>query len=216
MSGMPIQLSPASPAGMPMPLGAAGVGATAPGVTLLPAAPTDFDVGDALTEIMKLTSALTEEQTKGAKSRADSASNARTLASEKRMQAINDAIEAARKAAEAKSSGGLFDFISDNLGPAGLLGLCTGAAYIVAADLALHATGISNNKLDLADAAGVGAMMAGPIGVAAYAAELLCKKYGPEELQKTLDQGPTISDKDTRLANKLLLTVTEAQLALVE
>lgn len=189
-------------------------GAGPEAAALLPAASTSLDVGDAITEIMKLSSALGEEQTKSSMNSAASASTARKAASEKRMQALNDAIEASRKAADEKSSGGIFDCITDNLGPAGLLGLCTGAAYIVAADVVAHAVGLEDNKLDLADAGGVAAMMTGPVGVAVYGTQLLVKKYGPDELQKTLDQGPTVTDEQTRLANKLAFAVTQAQVAI--
>lgn len=213
MSEMVIQATAtAVSAPPPGPVDARGVQVA--GATLLPAASTAFDVGDALTEIMKLSSALAEQQTEGSRNSVATASTARKEASERRMQAIHDAIEAARKADEEKSSGGFFDFVTDNLGPAALVGLVTGAAYIVAADFVAHSVGLSNDKLDLADAAGVGAMMAGPVGMALYGAQLSAKKFGPEELQKALDQGPAISDKDTRLANKLVLSITQAQLAL--
>src|SRR4051794_34620169 len=107
-----------------------------PEADLLPSPKTEFDVGDALTTMLKLGSTLTDQQTNASKNSVMSAANARKAVSEKRMQAISDAIEAARKAADEKSSGGMLDFVTDNLGPAGLLGLCTGAAYIVAADVA--------------------------------------------------------------------------------
>ncbi|HSO36603.1 MAG TPA: type III secretion system translocon subunit SctE [Labilithrix sp.] len=213
MNGVSIQASPNVVRALPgAPAGATGpAGAPA---SLLPAASSTLDIGGALVEIMKLSSALSEAQTKGSMASAESAAAARKEATEKRMQAINDAIEAARKAQEARSSGGLFDFVTDNLGPAGLVGLVTGTAYIVAADAVAHAVGLEDTKLDLADAAGVGVMMTGPVGLLAYSAQLLIKRLGPEELQQALEQAPTISDKDTRLANKLALTVIEAQLAI--
>ena len=70
---------------------------------LLPASSTTFDVGDALTELMKLSSALGEELANGSRNAAVTAASARKGASEKRTRALESAMEAARKAAEAKS-----------------------------------------------------------------------------------------------------------------
>jgi hypothetical protein len=181
--------------------------------TLLPAAPPG-DVGEALTELMKLDSALNETRAQASVNSASAADATRKTAAEKRKKAIDDAIEAQRKADEEKSSGGLFDFVTDNLGPAGLLGLCTGAAYIVAADALAHAAGLEDDKLDLSDAAGVAAMAAGPAGVALHAAQLAVKKVGPEALQRALAAGPVITDDQARLANKLAFSVVQAQAAL--
>jgi len=212
MNGVSFQPSPNVVQAVPGARAAAGpVGAT---LALLPAPSSTLDLGGALVEIMKLSAAISEAQTKGSMANAESAGAARKEASEKRMQAINDAIEAARKAQEARSSGGLFDFVTDNLGPAALVGLVTGTAYIVAADAVAHAVGLEDTKLDLADAAGLGLMMAGPVGLLAYSGQLLVKRLGPEELRQALDHGPTISDNDTKLANKLALTVIQAQLAI--
>jgi hypothetical protein len=190
------------------------VGATPAGADLLPSTPSNISIDDALTALMKLSSAINEQQTKTAKGEADCAAALRKGASEKRTAAINDAIEAARKAEEEREEGGLFDFVTDNLGPVGLVAMVVGSVYIAAADVGAHAVGLDDDKLDLADTAGLGAMLAGPLGVAAYAAQLCVKKFGPDELQQALDEGPTVADDDVRTANKMAFAVTQAQVAL--
>ena len=186
---------------------------TSPG-HLLPDASSTFDVSGALTELLKLGSEITEQQSQTAMNSAGSSAEMRKEASDKRTKALNDAIEAARKAAEERDSGGFFDSITKNLGPVGLVGLCVGSVYIVAADLAAHAIGLEDNKMDLGDAGGLGAMAAGPLGVAAYAAQLCVKKFGPDDIQQALDNGPTVKDDDVRTANKIALIATQAELAL--
>jgi hypothetical protein len=182
--------------------------------TLLPSSEASIDIDGALGLMMKLSSEICDVQTKAHTEHVKNAARARKAASELRSELLRRAAEAAKKAAEQKSKGGLFDFIADNLGPIGLVGLVTGAAYLVAADFVTHVTGLQDNKLDLADAAALGGSLAGGVGVLFYAAELLAKKLGPEELQAALDQGPTISDDQVRKATKIALAVAQAQLAL--
>lgn len=196
------------PGGRPVPVAPARAGAS-----LLPS-PVGIDIDAALAEIMKLSSAMNEAQTKSSTAQAETRSAARKAAADRRNEMLTAAIEAARKAAEEKDEGGLFDVITDNLGPIGLVGLVVGGAFLVAADLTAHATGLEDDKLDVADAAGLGCMLAGPIGVAVHAAQLCVKKFGPDEIQEALDNGPTIKDADVRKANKIALAVTQAQLAL--
>lgn len=188
-----------------------GTGASA---QVLPCPDGPVDIDGAIGMLMKLSAAIHDAQARSQTEHAKTVGMARKAASERRSELLERAAEAARKATEERSEGGLFDVITDNLGPIGLVGLVVGGAFLVAADLAAHATGLEDDKLDVADAGALAAMFTGPAGVALYAEELCAKRFGPEELQKALDQGPSIRDDEVRKANKIALAVTQAQLAL--
>ncbi len=176
---------------------------------LLPAsdASEHLDVGSALSQLMVLTSAINEAQMKGNQAQATLAGNARRDATEKRIKAMEAAIEAAKKAAEEQSSGGFFDIITDNIGVTGLVGLVTGQFYLVAQDVAAHKAGVAGDSFDLADAT---ALYAGPL---ALALEQGAKKALPEDLAKSIEDLGAVKDDDVRLANKLALMIVMAQAA---
>lgn len=168
--------------------------------------------GDAISALMQMSAQLAEAQAHSAQEETVTNAKVREDATERRHDALVKAMEEAKKAIEDNS--GPFDFITDNLGPIGLVGMIVGSAYLVAADVAAHAVGLENGKMDLADAAGLGAMLAGPAGIGLYAAQQCVKKFGPEGLQQALEQGPTLSDDDVAMANKLAFTLSQAQLAI--
>jgi len=171
-------------------------------------------VEDAIVLLLRMASASNEAQQTTQRARVEVASAQREEATARMVEKLNEAIAAAAKAAAERDDGGPFDFITDNLGPAALLGLVTGAAYLVAADFAAHATGLDDTKLDLADGGAALASVAGPAGLFAHAVQLAVKRCGPEAVRDALSALPTIDDADVRKANALALTVTEAQLAL--
>ncbi len=194
---------------------ASAIAPIAPPPTSLVAPPVGtMDPSDALSALLKLSSDVSAAQTDTSRQSVMAAASQRKEAADRRQKALQDAIDAQKRAEEEKSKGGFFDFITDNLGPVGLVGMVIGSVYLVAADVALHAAGIDDGKMDLADAAGLGAMLAGPAGIAVYAAQMLVKKVGPEELQDALDQGPTLKDSDVAAANRIAFAVTQAELAI--
>ena len=209
MSVTPVQSTTSLPT-----TGTIGTVATPAETSILPTPAVPVNADDALVALMKLSSETNACQSDSSRQSAVSAASQRKEATDKRQKALQDAIDAQKKAEEAQSKGGLFDFITDNLGPVGLIGMVVGSVYLVAADLALHATGLDDGKMDLADAAGVGAILAGPAGIAVYAAQMAVKKFGPEEIQEALDKGPAVTDEQVAKANKIAFALTEAELAI--
>jgi hypothetical protein len=219
-----------------LPLAAPGATQAASG--LLPAPSAQLDVGDAITQLLQMSSQLSEQQLALGKGQVEVATDRRKDAAAKRKAALDHAIEAARKAREAKSDGGFFGFVTDHLGATGLLGLATFNWGLVAADMITHAaspaqegTGVFDlgiaafggplaylaeqgaKKLapDAVDGAAVGAtILGGPLG---YALERAAEKMGPADLVKHADELTTIKDDDVRLANKVALAVALAAVA---
>lgn len=190
-----------------------------------PAAP--GDIGDAVTQLMQLSSELSQQQTEMGRTDADIAASRREAAANKRKEAINKALDAARKAREAANDKGFFASITDNIGLTGLVGLVTFNPALVAADYAAHRAGLTNggtNMFDLGTAlagspllflaeqsmkkiapeamssgAFAATMAGGPIG---YALEQAVSKLTPDNLAKSLAEVSTIKDDDVRVANK--------------
>lgn len=190
------------------------VGSTISGATLLPAPDTSLNIDDVLAAVMKLSTEMNEAETKTSLQNIETSSNVKKMRQNERMAALDRAIAAAKEALEKKDSGGLFDDLLENMGPISLAGFIVGSVFMVAADVVAHATELENDNLDLADAGAMGAMLAGPLGAAVYATELFVKKFGPEELQQALDEGPTLKDETVRTANKVALALAQAELAL--
>src|SRR5262245_4320427 len=71
--------------------------------------PTALDIDDALTVLMKLSAAINEAQTQCGAASAHDAGARRDAATARRKELLEKAIEAARKAAEAREEGGLLD-----------------------------------------------------------------------------------------------------------
>ena len=183
----------------------------APGAApVLPAS--NMDAGGAIAMLMRLNVELNEQAVSSGTTDAKLAATNRENATKKQLDALKKAVDAQEKARKAREGGGgFFSKITKNLGLAGLVGMCVGSVYIVAADLALHATGLMKNKSDLADMGAIGAMCAGGAGVAIFAAEVAIKHFGPSEIQDALDKGPTIKDDDVRMANNIALMLYQAE-----
>ena len=219
------------------------VGSPAPAAatsTLLPPPPAaDVDVGDAVTKLLEMSSQLSEQQMQLGRSQAEVADGQRSLAAERRKEAFARAVEAARKAREAQEdAGGLFSFVTDNIGLTGLVGLATFNIGLVAADITAHKTelaGDTTNFLDVGAAVfggplaylasqgvknlapeGLGqtsvaaALLGGPMG---YALERGLEKMVPDDFEKSVEKLMTVKDDDVRMANKVALTIAMAAVA---
>ncbi len=207
--------------------------------TLLPApASAQPDVGDAITQLLQVSSQISEQQMLLGKGQVDAAEGQRKVASARRKEALDRAIEAARKAREAqKDSGGFFSFVTDNIGLTGLVGLATFNIGLVAADITAHKTGLADNSTNLLDlgAAAFGGplgylaaqgakelapdvaqtsvaamLLGGPMGLAL---ERAAEKMVPDDFEKDLDKITTIKDDDVRFANKIALMVAMTAVA---
>lgn len=217
-----------------------GSSAQASTFTLLPApASGQPEIGDAINQLLQMSSQLSEQQMLLGKGQVDAAEGQRKIASARRKEALDRAIEAARKAREAQESGGgFFSFVTDNIGLTGLVGLATFNVGLVAADITAHKTGLadnSTNALDLGAALfggplgylaaegakklapeGIGqttmaaALLGGPIGVAL---ERAAEKMIPDEFEKDLEKITRVEDDDVRFANKIALMVAMAAIA---
>ncbi|MBX3202234.1 MAG: hypothetical protein KF894_29155 [Labilithrix sp.] len=202
-----------------------------------PAAET-IDVGDAITQLLKVSSQLSEHQMQLGKSQVDANLAQRKAAGERRKEALDRAIEAAKKAREASSSSSPFSFITDNIGLTGLIGIATFNWGLVAADVAAHRaelTGNSTNMLDvgatlyggpfmylaaqgakklapeeLGQRGVAAAVLGGPMGLAL---ERAAEKIIPDDFEKRLEELTSVEDDDVRLANKIALMVAMAAVA---
>jgi hypothetical protein len=221
-------------------LAAAPAPATASnGGLLLPAPAESTDIGDAVMQLLKMSSQLSDQQMQIGKSRVDAAEQQRKVAAEHRREAIDRAIEAARKAREAaEDDGGLFSCITKDLGLAGVIGLVTFQWELVGADIASHESGISDGGTNALEAAAY--LEAGPLG---FLAEQLATKLSPVEIQqcevaagvlagpigialeralsktslgdaeKNVDRATTVREDDIQLAKKIALIVAMAAVA---
>lgn len=118
-----------------------------------------------------------------------------------------EALERAKKAAE---EGGFFDWLSEDIGLAGAVGLVTFNYALVAADIAAHKLDLVDNlEVDVVD---LGAVVTGRVDV--LAADILLRKtdLAPPEARELLEKvgiprdAPGISDEDVKpVAKKLLL-----------
>lgn len=207
------------------------------GSLLPPPATESIDVGDAITQLLKVSSQLSEHQMQLGKSQVDASLAQRKAAGERRKEALDRAIEAAKKAREASSSSP-FSFITDNIGLTGLIGIATFNWGLVAADVAAHRaelTGNSTNMLDVGAALYGGpfmylaaqgakklapeelgqrgvaaAVLGGPMGLAL---ERAAEKIVPDDFEKRLEELTSVEDDDVRLANKIALMVAMAAVA---
>ncbi len=204
--------------------------------TLLPTPNAGVDMSDAVTQLLTMSSRLSDQQMVTGKAQVQTAAAAREHASELRKEALARAVEAARKAREAQDNEGPFTFITDRLGVTGLIGLATFNWGLVAADMSAHEAGVAPNTgaIDLGAAvfggplaylavrgaeelapeglgqtAAAATLLGGPLGLAL---ERAAAKLAPGELEK-LDHLASIKDDDVRVANKVALTIALAALA---
>jgi hypothetical protein len=104
--------------------------ATAPSAALLPEPAPRVDIGDALNQLLQVSSQLSEQQVLTGKTQAESANAQREAAADARKEAVDRAAEAARQAQEAQEEGGLFSFITDNIG---IIAVAAAAAVVTVA-----------------------------------------------------------------------------------
>lgn len=131
---------------------------------------------------------------------------------------MRDAQEALLREAEARAkddaeNGGIFNALTKDIGLLGVVGLATFNYQLVAADVALHATGVVKNlKLDAVDAASAALVQTHP---EILAADLLLRKteLTPDAVKKVLNDlhlgtdVPGISDEDVKPIVKTALEV---------
>lgn len=150
-----------------------------------------------------------QRDTQLASRRADFASKQidRRVADAERKHATQEAIDAAND----KS---FFQSISDNIGIAGVVGLATFNYALVAADIALHESGVIDNlEIDVVDVGAAGAAACGRWDV--LIADVLVRKLelGPEEARELLEKvgipkdAPGISDEDVKPVAEDLLRI---------
>lgn len=215
------------------------VGDVPPTATLL-ASPPNAAVGteEAITMLLQMSSQMSEQQMRLGKAGIDVADKRRADVEARRKEALDRAAEAARQAQEQQNDGGLFSFVTDNIGAVGLVGLCTFNWGLVAADITAHKTGLADTRTDLLDGgaasfggplgylalqgarnlapehvtqAGVaGALLGGPMG---YALVRAAEKLVPGEYQAAIEEHTAVKDDDVRLANKVALMVALAAIA---
>ena len=173
--------------------------------SLLPAAeaPAIGQLQGAMADLYLVMSQLRDAQVGVSKMRVDSAELDRKIAERERADAMAKAREAAEK-------GGVFDWLSKDIGLAGVVGLVTLNYALVAADIAAHKLDVVENvKIDVVD---VGAVATGRWEV--LAADILLRKtdLAPKEARELLEKcgipkdAPGISDEDVKpVAKKLLM-----------
>jgi len=174
-------------------------GSTSPSIVPTLPGPSELvdSTQDTLAQLYACLVAFQKEQTVTAQSDVKTNDAARKNAERQREAELAKAKREAEK-------GGLFKWISDDIGLLGVVGLATFNYGLVAADLALHKTELVDNlKLDLVDAA-----------VFAYGrpeimvADVLLRKLdiAPDEVKQKLDElglgesVPGISDEDVKPA----------------
>ncbi len=193
--------------------GPSGVGTTTPtsgggrsaGTSLLPGAepPTLGQLQGAMAGLYMIMSQLRDAQSAQSMARVDSAKLGREIAERQHEEAMKRAREAAEK-------GGLFDWLSKDIGLAGVVGLVTFNYALVAADITARKVDLVDNlKVDVID---VGAVATGRYDV--LAADILLRKteLAPKEARELLEKcglpkdAPGISDEDVRpIARKVLM-----------
>lgn len=142
------------------------------------------------------------------------------VAQGERKAALRDQQEALRRASEAAEKGGLFDWVSKDIGLAGAVGLVSFNYGLVAADVAAHKLGVFEHIEEKVDLVDVAAVATGRWEVVAAEAVLRKTDLAPEEARGLLERCgartdvPGISDedvepiaKDLLLANLLVLSV---------
>src|SRR5688572_605230 len=192
---------PANVRAIPMAGAAPQIGAPA----VLPSSepPSVGQMQDAMSMLYLMMSKLRDAQVCEGKTRVET-NEARSEAQQERRKAE---LEAAQRAA---SEGGVFDWLSEDIGLAGAVGLCTFNYALVAADIAVHKLDIVDNvKVDVVD---VAAVATGRWEV--LAADILLRKtdLAPEEARAIVEQvgipqdAPGISDEDVKpIARDLLI-----------
>jgi len=131
-------------------------------------------------------------------------------AAKQRDDALKEQRDALQRAQDAAKKGGVFDWISDNLGLGGVAGLVTFNYAAVAASVAVHELGILKNmKIDVVD---VGALATGRLD--AVASDVILRKLdiAPEQARDIVAKcgipkdAPGISDEDVKpVAKKVLM-----------
>jgi hypothetical protein len=172
---------------------------------LLPAAeaPALGQLQGAMAELYMIMSQLRDAQTEHSKTRTESTKMGRDIAEREQAEAL-------ARAKEAAESGGFFDWISKDIGLAGVVGLVTFNYALVAADVAAHKLDLVENvKVDVVD---LGAVATGRYDV--LAADLLLRKtdLAPREARAILEKlgipkdAPGLSDEDVKpVARKALM-----------
>ena len=176
-------LSARSPSGLDAPAG--------PRVPSLPPPVEGVDkIQDALAMVCASLAAIESAQTATAKGSVATAKGRREAAEHQRQEAL----ERARKEAE---KGGLFHTIASDLGVVGVVGLATFSYTAVAADWAIHKSGLVRDmKIDAVDAA---IALAGSPQV--IVADLLLRKseLSPDAVKEALGRSfPGITDKQAK------------------
>jgi hypothetical protein len=177
-------------------------GFTNPRASLLPdSGATLGGLEGGLADLYALMAVLEEKQIRIGKLQIDGAKVGRDAAAEEQEKAMQRALHASKK-------GGIFDFIADDLGLAGAVGLVTFDYALVVADVAAHKLGVVRNvKVDVVD---VGALATGRVDV--LAGDLLLRKtdLAPDEARNVLEKfgianAPGISDEDVKPIAKDLI-----------
>jgi hypothetical protein len=135
--------------------------------------------------------------------------NAVDNAETSRQAALKEQRDQLERAREAAKKGGFFDFIADDLGVAGVVGLVTFNYAVVATSVAAHKSGaLGDVKIDVVD---VGAVATGRVDTLACDVLLRKTELSPQEARDVLEQcgvprnAPGISDDDVKpLARKVL------------
>jgi hypothetical protein len=183
------------------------------GPSLLPA-PTPLEkaaLSDALSLLYLSMSEDRDTQMYASKELVHNAANAREAAAKFQEEQL-------RKAREAAEEGGFFDWVADDLGIAGAIGLVTFNYAAVAADVAAHKLHLLDDvKIDVID---VGAAATGRVDVLAGDVVLRKTDIAPEEARRILERAgipkdaPGISDADVKPVAKKLLMANLALLGL--
>lgn len=155
---------------------------------------------DQLAKIFVYLSAMQNEQAENGRHGIDLARAGEKIARAQRSAEL----AAAARAARARDKGGVFGWIKKDIGVLGVVGLATFNYGLVAADVALHKSGVVRNlKLDVAD--GVVATLA-YIKPELVVADILLRKLdvAPDEVKKILNDAglgtnvPGVSDEDVK------------------
>jgi hypothetical protein len=222
-----------------VPITASGTGSV-PTTSALLAPPSSGAVGseEAITMLLQMSSQMSEQQMRIGKAGIDVADKQRADAAGRRKEALDRAAEAAKQAQENADDGGLFSFVTDNVGAVGLLGLCTFNWGLVAADVTAHQTGLADDRTDLLDGGAAvfggplaylalqgarslapdemsqtrvaGGLLGGPMG---YALLRAAEKLAPSDYEALVDDKAALKDDDVRLANKIALMTALAAVA---
>ena len=164
---------------------------------------------DALARLLVALTGMQKEQTNVATTQVGVARSERQLEQTRRQNEL----AAAERAARAKAKGGIFGWLKKDIGVLGVVGLATFNYGLVAADIALHKTGVVKDvKLDVADAFVFANAWIKPELVVA---DILLRKLDatPHQIKDALDEiglgesTPGISDQDVKPIVDKMVTI---------